>query len=282
MDKPGHNQLMPVRTSLIDKLTPEQIQLRLTEGPYVQSQDHSWSIERRTLNDYDLFLCTGGVARFQMNSTDYLLHTGEALLVPPHTEFSASLAGGTNFEAIAQHFTLKVLARHDLFEMIRYQPHVTFGDRWPTVRSYMHRYVEFQQQNTRPMAQHSLFLLVIGEFLDVSYVEDADSYDGPDIFIVEMVHTLHRNLSDEAVLDSAFALSPYTKDYTTRVFKKHMGATPKQFLISHRLRIAREVLQQGYRIKEVSQAVGYHDELYFSRLFRRKIGTSPGEYRRRV
>lgn len=36
-----------------------------------------------------------------------------------------------------------------------------------------------------------------------------------------------------------------------------------------------------YNISEVAAAVGYDNALYFSRLFRKHIGVSPSEYRKK-
>ena len=35
-----------------------------------------------------------------------------------------------------------------------------------------------------------------------------------------------------------------------------------------------------YNINEIAQIVGYENQLYFSRLFRKNVGVSPSEYRK--
>ncbi len=36
----------------------------------------------------------------------------------------------------------------------------------------------------------------------------------------------------------------------------------------------------GLSVAEISESVGFDDQLYFSRIFRKKLGVSPSEYRK--
>lgn len=38
----------------------------------------------------------------------------------------------------------------------------------------------------------------------------------------------------------------------------------------------------GLRVKEIAAGLGFGDALYFSRLFRAKVGLSPQQYRRKM
>lgn len=67
-----------------------------------------------------------------------------------------------------------------------------------------------------------------------------------------------------------------------RNFKKYTGMTPMQFIVSRRINNAQLLLEQtNYSINEIAKVVGYDDQLYFSRLFRKQKGFSPSQYRKR-
>ena len=67
-----------------------------------------------------------------------------------------------------------------------------------------------------------------------------------------------------------------------RNFKKYTGMTPMQFIVSLRVNNAQILLEQtNYSIYEIAKIVGYDDQLYFSRLFRKQKGFSPSQYRKR-
>ena len=65
-----------------------------------------------------------------------------------------------------------------------------------------------------------------------------------------------------------------------KLFKALSGAAPKQYHLAARLNRARELLLNSDRsVKEIASAVGFSDALYFSRLFKSRLGVSPKRYR---
>lgn len=66
-----------------------------------------------------------------------------------------------------------------------------------------------------------------------------------------------------------------------RNFKKYTGSTPMQYIVSIRINNAQILLETtNYAINEISRIVGYDNQLYFSRLFRKLKGYSPTKYRK--
>ena len=67
-----------------------------------------------------------------------------------------------------------------------------------------------------------------------------------------------------------------------RTFKHVTKVTPMQYIIQLRMTNALNLLEHtSYNIIQVANAVGYDDAYYFSRLFKKNIGVSPTEYRKR-
>ncbi len=65
-----------------------------------------------------------------------------------------------------------------------------------------------------------------------------------------------------------------------RVFKRHTGTSPQQYLINVRINKAKELLVSStYNISKIAEIVGYYNPLYFSRVFKKHTGCSPSEYR---
>ncbi|WP_341648841.1 helix-turn-helix transcriptional regulator [Thauera humireducens] len=82
-----------------------------------------------------------------------------------------------------------------------------------------------------------------------------------------------------SVLADALAISDRT---LIRRFKAALGQTPLAYLQDLRLEAARALLETGdLSVEAIGGQVGYNDTSSFSRLFRQRIGMSPGAYRNR-
>jgi transcriptional regulator GlxA family with amidase domain len=68
----------------------------------------------------------------------------------------------------------------------------------------------------------------------------------------------------------------------SRRFAKATGMAPLAYVHTLRLEEAKHMLEAEQRcIAEIAEEVGYEDAGYFTRLFRRQVGISPAQYRRR-
>ena len=66
------------------------------------------------------------------------------------------------------------------------------------------------------------------------------------------------------------------------LFKALIGMSPKQFCLHVQIEKAKQLLASSELcIHEIAQRVGTPDSHYFSRIFSRKVGVSPSEYRER-
>jgi transcriptional regulator GlxA family with amidase domain len=67
-----------------------------------------------------------------------------------------------------------------------------------------------------------------------------------------------------------------------RTFAHHTGLSPHQYRLQLKIGRARQLLSETpLTVKEVAFRSGFESEQYFCRLFKRKTGLAPGEWRRR-
>jgi len=67
----------------------------------------------------------------------------------------------------------------------------------------------------------------------------------------------------------------------SRLFSKTVGCSYKDYLLRVRLEKAKEFLQHSQLpVGEVARAIGYEDPFQFSKVFHRKVGISPRQFRK--
>lgn len=72
----------------------------------------------------------------------------------------------------------------------------------------------------------------------------------------------------------------YSKEYLARYFKKHMGMSMQQYIYNLKLSKAKELLCESDKtIGEIAEALGFLDEKYFMKLFKKMEDTTPKQYR---
>ncbi len=73
----------------------------------------------------------------------------------------------------------------------------------------------------------------------------------------------------------------YSKFHFIRTFKSIYGKTPHQYLIAVRIEKAKELLEVESSVTDACFSVGFDSLGSFVTLFKRRIGLTPSEYRRR-
>lgn len=71
-----------------------------------------------------------------------------------------------------------------------------------------------------------------------------------------------------------------SRAYLNRAFQKELNLSVQKFLINFRMHKAASLLNStNMSVKEISTAVGYDDQLAFSKTFKKKFGVSPKNFR---
>ena len=89
----------------------------------------------------------------------------------------------------------------------------------------------------------------------------------------------HRDISLK-MLAHAAGINPY---YLSHLFRKEMGTSFLEYLTSVRLSVAKSLLRQNaLSVMDICLEVGYQDPSHFAKIFKRKEGVHPTEYRKRL
>ena len=113
----------------------------------------------------------------------------------------------------------------------------------------------------------------------ISFVFDLNDIKHQNV-IFKTTAYIKEHLTDKLTLDQAAEQVYLSKSYFCRIIKDELGCTFTEYV--NRLRIERSktlLRSTGMPIAEIACAVGFDDQSYFTRIFKKQTGIAPGKYR---
>ena len=91
------------------------------------------------------------------------------------------------------------------------------------------------------------------------------------------------NYKERITLEDTARMVYLSPAYLSRIFKQETGVTFNEYLNRVRVNKAKELLRRReLRMTDISLAVGYEDQSYFTKVFKRVAGMLPREYREKI
>ncbi|WP_244988955.1 AraC family transcriptional regulator [Robertmurraya siralis] len=99
--------------------------------------------------------------------------------------------------------------------------------------------------------------------------------------VTKILDYFHTHYEQEVSISEVADMFEIDRRRIAYLFEKITGLTPIQYLTRYRISKAKELLTiSELTVSEISEAVGYQDNFYFSRVFKSLTGTSPSQYRK--
>lgn len=103
-----------------------------------------------------------------------------------------------------------------------------------------------------------------------------------DYYIKEAINYIEQNFQNNITIEDIAGVCGINRSYFGKIFKSSTGRSPQEFLMGYRMVKATELLKlTSLSIADIGSAVGYENQLHFSRAFKKIYGVSPREWRKR-
>ena len=97
--------------------------------------------------------------------------------------------------------------------------------------------------------------------------------------ISKSIEYIHDNYNQRIMVRELADMAHLCKDRFTCLFKKIIHETPQQYILKLRIQKACELMKHtSLNIGQISVMVGFNDQLYFSRVFKRYVNMTPSKY----
>lgn len=100
--------------------------------------------------------------------------------------------------------------------------------------------------------------------------------------LMPVINYMELNYSNDLSLNELGETIGVSSHYLCKLFKSGFGISPFHYLIRLRLQAAKELLlsKPDMKVKDIAEAVGYHDTSYFCTIFRKQETVTPKGFRR--
>lgn len=238
-----------------------------------------------------LFLLSGGLTLDVEGQKRLKLAPGNFCLIPPATEYRMK-CDFAKFVYITFDFTTE----HPEEEPIPPVPSADFAPelvhRWDGAAPLdVFRFIEdlnSERDNLLTMAK--LFCGATGSYrarvsamlklLLLRVTEEFDDGALPSRLTMALDDYIRENASDDLSNTEVGAIFGYHPFYISQMLKKRQGITLRQYIISYRLKVARDMLRYTKKTTaEIAEETGFTDASYFTKSFKNAYQTTPKDYR---
>lgn len=96
----------------------------------------------------------------------------------------------------------------------------------------------------------------------------------------DIVAFVDEHYMEELSLDKLSTRFFLSREHISRRFKQEVGMTLTNYVIHLRINQAKQwLLESDEKMYSIALKLGYQDEIYFSKLFKKNVGMTPAEYR---
>lgn len=101
-----------------------------------------------------------------------------------------------------------------------------------------------------------------------------------DFYIHEALEFISHNFQNDISVENIADVCGLNRSYFGKIFKQALGKSPQEFLLSYRMVKDAELLKlTKLSVGDISLAVGYDNQMHFSRAFKSVYGISPKKWR---
>lgn len=246
-----------------------------------------------------LYLVVEGSAQIAMHSTTYSLTPGHLYLIPAFTTHSCichslfshyyihiyedseaekSIMGEWDFpvEVEATDYDVDLMKRLAFINPFLKLP-MSNPDAYDNHSTLLNN---IERNLRRPFCDkvesRGIIFILLSRFIKLA-VPKAEIADGR---IRAVVSHIRQSLSSSLNVETLADMACMSKDHFIRTFKKEVGTTPSAFVTKKRMEAAELLLiTTNETIKTISAKVGYDDNSYFNKTFKRYAGVTPQQYR---
>ncbi len=139
---------------------------------------------------------------------------------------------------------------------------------------------QFPNRYCKIMAQ---LYSIMGFLIDNASSQTRAEANSPEFYLMRALDFIDTNYYENITIEDISQSAGTSRKALTAVFSSLTGFSPKDYLIYYRISKAVDLLRDpNLSIEMIASSVGYNDQFYFSKQFKKNVGMTPSECRKNL
>ena len=257
---------------------PQVRRLFLSDVGFFPKAANHFRERKDGIDEYILIYCTEGSGSIWLGDNEYCLQANEAFCIPKYQGHRYSANRDNPWSILWVHFKGEDTKYYPIDErkIIKF-----------TSVNSTYRMIYFFELLFRVLEGN----YTLGNFIYISQVlslilaeiyhrEKRDAIQVQNRNVTNVVRYMYKNINKILTLDQIAQEFELSKSYLNAIFQANTQHSPMDFFINLKMKEACKILRSSdLYIYEVAGQLGYSDQYYFSRLFKKVVGMTPKEYK---
>lgn len=279
------NVSLPVLKDLGAK-NPALFGVYITQIGYFPKASYHYRERRKGCEDNILIYCLQGKGHYILGDKRYEVNCNEFVIIPAtetYMRYWADLKDPWTIYWI--HYTGPAIAdfNHQLGVNVNTGPTlIPFNARALEIWQYIYQTIEAGFNLANLCKANFCLYHFIATFLFQQH-DVAESNEDKNDVIAKTIQQMRNNLDKKFSVEKMAQSHKVSVSHFSTLFRKATGMPPNDYFIHIKMQAACQLLYNSNdKIRDIALTLGYDDPYYFSRIFKKSIGSSPEQYRLNV
>lgn len=271
---------------MTDAINPYPIPHLLTveslHTAFTRSYSSEYSFEGEMHDFWELVYVFEGSAVILKNDKAYTLTKGEIAFHPP-MEFHRIRSAGEPFSLLvitfSAHGNIMEKLSQSIYKLDLQQHNNLFDVKREIEETYEIGRITLYSKGEYPLSLNTIALRLELFMLELLKLDAPQKKSGKNISaeFSKISSIFHGNIDKNLSVDELARLSSLGVSNLKKICHKSIGIGPAKYFLRIKIAHAINLLKNGMNVTEVSEVLGFSSQSYFSVVFKRETGKSPGE-----
>lgn len=249
----------------------------------IQNIGKNYYNELGLAKEYQLQYTIEGSGSMTINGEEYILNKGDLLVLSNYQHHIFKPIEGKNWKIAFVHIFANELVTEIFKHLFNLSNYVIHGVDEEMPLSHINKIIKLMQEDMY-LNEFAISSEIYAYLMDVcGFVsQNVSERGGVDSGLVNVIHYIKNNYNTPITMQDIMEHSTYSKNHLERLFKKHMHMTIQEYISYLRLKKSQElILTTNMYFSEIATAVGLSDYRSLIYLYRKIMGITPTEYKKR-